>query len=856
MSGPLVVPLIAAAPPHAIPFARRRCPVTLGVPFARGACPNVSMLGARHPDGAPIPLGAHALEHWPDGSVRWLLADLQVDVERAGAVAAELTAGAGPASAARPMLVTTATTCTTVDAGALTVRATPGSEGLFTLVRPPGAARDVRLDVIADTGPCTVAWHRATVERTGPLRTVLVIDGQVHHGRREFLELRVRLHLFAGVPAVKCDLRVRNPRAAVHPNGQWDLGDPGSVYVRAITLDLPTADTPPGEVWCSLSRESPWAPMAAPLEIYQDSSGGENWRSTNHVNRRREIPLAFRGYRLEAGAEIRHGHRATPIVAMGAGPGRVSLTTEHFWENFPKALEADARGLRLHLFTPQSLDVHELQGGEQKTHTCWIGLGDDPISDVPLAWAREPLILRPEPRYSCATGVVPYLTPEADDPHDDYVALVRAAIEGADTFGAKREVVDEYGWRHFGDIYGDHEAVFHLASAPLVSHYNNQYDAVAGFACQYLRSGDPAWWHQMRELAWHVSDVDVYHTTRDKWAYNGGLFWHTIHYIDADTATHRTYPKSCGHGGGPANEQNYVTGLRLAWLLTGEQEFREAALLLAEFPIRVDRGSSTPFRWLASGDTGLASSSGTPLYHGPGRGSGNSLAALLEGFHLTAEPRFLEKAEQIIRRCVHPADDIASLALLDAERRWFYTMFLQALGRYLDCKQEWGAIDLRYAYARAALLHYARWMADHEYPYLERPEKLEFPTETWAAQDMRKCEVLHYAEKHAGDPAERERFRERAQFFFRASVDALSASPTRTLARPVVILLFTGWMHAWFERHPVTPVAGPPVDPARFGRPERFEPQKRIAVRRARTLAAALVFVTVLGLGGLLLTWL
>ena len=43
----------------------------------------------------------------------------------------------------------------------------------------------------------------------------------------------------------------------------------------------------------------------------------------------------------------------------------------------------------------------------------------------------------------------------------DYLQLVDAAIEGDDTFEHKREVIDEYGWRHFGDIYGDHEAVFH-----------------------------------------------------------------------------------------------------------------------------------------------------------------------------------------------------------------------------------------------------------------------------------------------------------------------------------------------------------------------------------------------------------
>ena len=108
------------------------------------------------------------------------------------------------------------------------------------------------------------------------------------------------------------------------------------------------------------------------------------------------------------------------------------------------------------------------------------------------------------------------------------------------------------------------------------------------------------------------------------------------------------------------------------------------------------------------------------------------------GYQLTGERRYLDKAEQIIRRVVHPADDIAALNLLDAERKWFYTMFLQALGDTWTSRTSGSERDRMYAWARASLLHYARWMADHEYPYLDKPEILEFPTETWAAQDIRK----------------------------------------------------------------------------------------------------------------------
>ena len=56
-------------------------------------------------------------------------------------------------------------------------------------------------------------------------------------------------------------------------------------------------------------------------------------------------------------------------------------------------------------------------------------------------------------------------------------------------------------------------------------------------------------------------------------------------------------------------------------------------------------------------------------------------------------------------------------------------------------------------------------MAVRERPYLDHAEQLEFPTETWAAQDMWKSDVFKFAAKHASGE-ERGRFLERAEFFF------------------------------------------------------------------------------------------
>jgi hypothetical protein len=553
-----------------------------------------------------------------------------------------------------------------------------------------------------------------------------------------------------------------------------------------------------------------------------------------------------RAYSIASHGSMREGRRATPAIAVDDLAGRFGLAVDYFWQNCPREIEVQPRALTFRMFPRQPGDSYELQGGERKTHRFTLLFGDDAAARDAIFWGREAAVAAAAPDWYCAASGVAHLSLASGSRDARYERLVSSAIEGGDSFERKRQVIDEFGWRNFGDIYADHENAFSGAGAPIVSHYNNQYDAVGGFAAQFMRSGDTRWWRAMNELAWHVADIDVYHTDRDKPAYNHGLFWHTFHYVPAGRCTHRSYPahpKVCG--GGPANEHNYAAGLRLHWLLTGDPESRATAIGLAEWVIAMDDGRRTVLRWLDPSPTGLASATWSPTYHGPGRGAGHSIMALLDGDRLTGEGRFLAKAEELIRRCVHPSDDLAARELLDAERRWSYVVFLQALGRYLEHKNERGEIDDAYAYARASLLHYARWMAVHEYPYLEKPEILEYPTETWAAQDIRKSDVFSYAAQHARD-GERERFLERAAFFFDASVSTLERLETRTLARPVVLLLSNGLMHLSDEAAAEAPE---PAGVTSFGYAVNFLPQKEAAKRRLLSGAAGLAAILLVLLG-------
>src|SRR6185295_9251582 len=121
----------------------------------------------------------------------------------------------------------------------------------------------------------------------------------------------------------------------------------------------------------------------------------------------------------------------------------------------------------------------------------------------------------------------------------------------------------------------------------VISHYNNQYDLVNGAVLQFLRTGDVEWFRLLDPLARHVIDVDVYHTDADRAAYSGGPFWHTDHYRDAATGTHRGFSRANrgrlgrSYGGGPCNEHNYTTGLLSYHYLSGNPQAKETVLGLA-----------------------------------------------------------------------------------------------------------------------------------------------------------------------------------------------------------------------------------------------------------------------------------
>jgi hypothetical protein len=822
-------------------FERRGEPVAIGVSLRRSEASSDASWSLVDERGTAVPVQTTILDRWGDQSIRWMLVEFRAVaapdrpthyslVNNSVAIGGQLTV---TPSAAGLTVNTGSAQFVVPGSGAVAIaEARVGSHAVLTDLTVAAEGSDGR--------HYTFAIRKTSIARAGPLTAIVLLEGDlVAADGTPWIESTVTLQFYGRLGAVRVEVSCANARAARHPDGIWDLGDPGSVLIRDLSVTMRPAPRGAASVTASTDRAQPMISSGDKFALYQDSSGGANWQSANHVNRDGRVPTSFRGYRGLVGGREVAGLRATPIASSGTGDSRITIAAPYFWEAFPKSLIVSQETCAVGILPRQFSDSHELQGGERTTFAFVLGVGDDPISDAPLAWTRTPLIVSVDPdAYRRAGSWAPLAVglPDAQQKYDD---MVDGVVTGDSPFSERREIIDEYGWRHFGEIYADHEAV---SRHGLISHYNNQYDAIAGMASRFMQTGDARWWSPMCELAAHVTDIDLYRTTGDRAAYNGGHFWHTQHYVDAGTATHRSYSRlSVSSGGGPSNEHNYTTGLLLHHVLTGCHRSRSAVLQLADWVIDMDDGRKSRFRWIDRGATGLASSTRSTDFHGPGRGAGNSINALLDAHRLSGEARYLEHADLLVARCVHPDDDQDALQLLDAENRWSYTVFLQTLGKYLDYRADRGLVDERYAYARDVLLNYARWMSEHERPYLERPEQLEYPTETWAAQDIRKAAVFEFAARHTSDAADRARFLGRAAHFFEYSVNTLAEAATGRLVRPLVLLLAYG-----FQR-PLAPASIEGVAPlkAKVGPRTKFVPMRRRVVRRL-VLIATTVSVAVL----------
>lgn len=675
----------------------------------------------------------------------------------------------------------------------------------------------------------------------------LSVNGEFCQGSH-ILKFNGNLSFCTETQEIDFDIHLHNPRAAKHPGGHWDLGDPNSIIIEKFSVAFNLGDANHSiNVYEDYDKEDTSIPklepspieIKAPFTLKQYGSSGSNWQSPIHWDEHKQCTVLNPGFQLKTANKegFIAGRRAYPITQLKSQSNSLYIYLENFWQNFPIKIDSDGELLVYNLFSDQT----ELQGGESKTWRFKANaFTEEPQQEETLPTnvfeIFEPISIGYDPDYLNSCQVFPHIafskTPAT------LTSLIDQGLVGDQNFFNKREHADVFGWRHYGEIYADHEThgLPEEEKSCFVSHYNNQYDPLMGMTLQYLHRGNSEWLKLIHPLNQHVKDIDIYDTDEDKAEYNGGLFWHTDHYLTAETCSHRS--KSRHHtapyegfqgGGGPGGQHCYTTGLAMQYWLFGDENAKEKVSQLCHWIRKFYNGDDSildkTFRLLTVDlkqntltNYGVkASGFKYPL----DRGTGNYLVALMDHYDLTGCPELLEEIGYVIRNTCHPKEDISLRTLDDTENCWFYTVFFQAVGRFLFLKESLNSIDEDYWYARHSLLHFVNWMYNNESFYLDTPDRLEFPNDTWCAQELRKGNLFYFAsyfsEKNSIE------FIEKGHTYYDYVLNRLRTSQESQYTRILALMMQNDGVQQRFKDHPKSKIPNKDCD---YGKPPEFNRKK------------------------------
>ncbi len=762
--------------------------VNFGLPFQKSFCLDLSSITIIQ-SGKQIPYFKKTTAVWPDNSVKW--ANIQAIVYFPSGADIDLEIAFDPDNNSEPQPSIQARTDSNQNQPFV-----PSGHLPFAAI----------LNILSENKKQSIKVSDSLEITETPIGTEIHCTGSL----KEFLpNLHYHLELLHIKELSLCKGRfvLWNANAMRVKNGLWDLGDENAFSFNQIEIVFkPTSGQEFYPIWGILNDSGQFKAGEGDFEIKQHSSGGENWNSINHVDKTNRVAVAKKGFRWKADSEKGSGTRCQVGVSLRNDKEEITLIPQHFWQTFPNGVSVHNSEIVLEIM-PDLNTEYEIQPGEKcsKAFVLYLRKNQESLESLVNISENPDRVIVPC-SYIGKSGVVPFFT--GDSVKKKYDDFVTHAIEGGDCFRLKNEKIDEFGWRNFGDIYADHEEMYYQGDQPLVSHYNNQYDVLSGLIIQYFRSGETVWLQMAESLAEHIINIDIYNTSEDKAAYNHGLFWHSDHYNNVHTATHRTYSKrhpnvSKGlvYGGGPSNEHNYTSGLMYWYHLTGDIRFRDAVVGLADWVINRDDGSKTILGYWDKGPTGLSSSTAFENYHGPGRGAGNSINALLDAYELTRNEKYMDYADILIRRTIHPTMDIEALNLRNLELRWSYLVYLQVLSKCLIfLLSEMNPDQERplFTFVRHSLLAFSRWMLNNEKPNHLCLKEVEYPTETWIAHDMRKSQIF-YTAAFFGQQEEKGLFISAARKYYDTCFEQLERFDTCYCTRPMAIVLNCGYTREFYE---------------------------------------------------------
>lgn len=547
----------AAAAPAPVPLTvrepdgieRRAWPLTVGVPFAAGTLRDGEALVVRDEQGAALPTQTRMLARWPDGSVRWLLVDTQLNLRPGQERRLRVEPGSPPPAAAA-LQVTESTAGIAIDTGVLR----------FTVPRARFAILDGLQTTGADAtplGPLTallVAGERRgnaqpptslRVLERGPLRTRIELRGTYGNG----FDYVVRLDAYAGQPFVRILHTFIN------------TGSRAFVSVPQISLELPLGGFRPGRYRFGLEKAKP---RHGPLP-------DEGLSLVQRDNESARIEGANEDVRLAGWLEL------------GATRAALGFAARAFWQEYPQGFAVTRTTARYDLWSPAAGPA-QAGIGAAKTHevALWLAAPERLPPGVGAA-LRRPLVAVVDPNALAATGALPLAVGGSE-------AATRFARKAADAarrylkrntqerwndcgkvhcneLGLDVERVGAYGMWNWGDwnFRGYEDRVKGTDSWG-----NLEYDTTEVLALSFTASGDAELHEAVVAAARHYMDVDTIHAypARPEWV---GM----------------NHPKNPLHFsfelGGPDLGHTWTQGLVDYYYLTGDERGLAVARGIADY---------------------------------------------------------------------------------------------------------------------------------------------------------------------------------------------------------------------------------------------------------------------------------
>ena len=313
------------------------------VPVVAGLCVPKGRLrnpGCGHIDGFKNLVNAQfeALNHWNDGSVRWLLTSFLAP--EVSSVAKSLNV------VAREQSNDTGTEQLAVDSSGtiIAVKFVAGEIRLHMrdLNSDPPVEQTIRLlprlgDAHGDE--LTLQLDDIRTEVSGPVRQVFLVSLRVQ--TLPSVTLQIRLSHWATAGLLQVETRIRNTRRATHKGGLWDLGDAGSFLFRSLELSLHSDEVPANATthW-KARRDSEVRTTMSEVFIRQFGSGEKQWSSTNHLSADETNSVQTRGFEASCEAGVLRGYQAEPTLLIEGDGSTLAVAVPEFWQQFPGSVAA------------------------------------------------------------------------------------------------------------------------------------------------------------------------------------------------------------------------------------------------------------------------------------------------------------------------------------------------------------------------------------------------------------------------------------------------------------------------------------------------------------------------------------